>query len=373
MIIIIYLELDAWLLVLYPMIVEINNKNEWEGVLGKCGDKTFLSSWEWGDFWVGQGNKIKRLGVGDKSGLKAIVLAVKIEARRGTHILIQHGPNIIDAALNEKSKILKELFFELANWSKREGASFIRCAPMLARTEENLTLLKNLRFPEFRFLLFQSQFLTSSMHANAYDATWKLDITPSEEDLLKAMRKTTRYLIRQTQKNPDIEIQISDKPEDIEIYQKLNEAVAKRQKFSAFGRDYIKREFEIFAKNGQARWFIGKYKNQPACAALIIFWQGIAFYHQAASLGEFAKYSIPYLLQWEAIKEAKRRGCKQYDFWGYTDPKLNPKHPWAGPTLFKMGFSGQKYEYAKTMDLPLSWKYWSTRLFEKVRKLKRKL
>lgn len=355
------------------MIKEIANKDEWESVLEKCRDKTFLSSWEWGDFWMRQGNKIKRLGVGDKTGLKGIVLAVKMEARRGTYILIQHGPNVIDATLSEKTKILKELFFELANWGKREGASFIRCAPMLARTEENLALFKNLRFPEFRFLLFQSQLLTSSMHANAYDATWKLDITPPEEDLLKAMRKTTRYLIRQTQKNPDIEIQISDKPEDIEIYQKLNEAVAKRQKFSAFGRGYIQREFEIFAKNDQARWFIGKYKKEPACAALIIFWQRVAFYHQAASSGEFAKHSIPYLLQWEAIKEAKRRGCKMYDFWGYTDPKSQPNHPWAGPTLFKMGFGGQKYEYLKTQDLPLSWKYWLIRAFEFARKIKRGL
>ena len=43
---------------------------------------------------------------------------------------------------------------------------------------------------------------------------------------------------------------------------------------------------------------------------MIIFWSGMAFYHQAASLKKFAKFSIPYLLQWEAIKEAKKRGVK---------------------------------------------------------------
>jgi len=348
------------------MIMEITSKKDWDGVLDKCGEKTFLSSWEWGDFWAGQGNEIKRLGVGDKSGLKGIVLAVKIKARRGAYILIQHGPNIIDGALNEKQKILEELFFELVKWGKKEGAAFIRWAPMLEKNEESKKLLADLSDAGFAFL-------NASMHANAYEATWKLDITPSEDDLLKAMRKTTRYLIRQTQKNSGIAIDISDKPENIEVYHKLNESVARRQKFSAFGRDYIKREFEIFAQNNHARWFVGKYKNEPVCAALIIFWQGIAFYHQAASLGEFAKYSIPYLLQWEAIKEAKRRQCKVYDFWGYTDPKKYPKHPWAGPTLFKMGFGGQAYEYVKTQDLPLSWKYWPTRVFEITRKLKRGL
>lgn len=342
-------------------IIDFENRKEWERVLEKCGDKTFLSSWEWGEFWVGQGNKIKRLGVGDKSGLLAVALAVKIKAKRGTHILIQHGPNIIEGKTAEKSKILKELLFGLEKWAKQERASFVRIAPLIEKNDSNLGIFKKLGF------------VAAPMHANAYEATWKLDVTPSEEDLMRAMRKTTRYLIRQVQKNPDVAIEKSGDPEKIKIYSKLNEAVAKRQKFAAFKEDYIRREFNAFAGTGQAMWFIGSYRGKPAAAALVIFWSGIGFYHQAASLGEYSKYSIPYLLQWEAIKEAKRRGCKLYDFWGYTDPKKYPKHPWAGPTLFKMGFGGQKYEYVKTMDLPLSWKYWPTCIFETVRKLKRGL
>jgi lipid II:glycine glycyltransferase (peptidoglycan interpeptide bridge formation enzyme) len=78
-------------------------------------------------------------------------------------------------------------------------------------------------------------------------------------------------------------------------------------------------------------------------------------------------------LQWEAIKEAKKRGCVLYDFWGYVDPKKEPNHPWAGPTLFKMGFGGNAHEYVKTQDLPLSWKYLPTAFFEKVRKIRRHL
>ena len=95
-------------------------------------------------------------------------------------------------------------------------------------------------------------------------------------------------------------------------------------------------------------------KGEVVAGAMIIFWSGIAFYHQAASLGKFSKFSIPYLLQWEAIKEAKNRKCRVYDFWGFTDPEKFPKHPWAGPTLFKMGFGGYKKEYIKTQDFIIS-------------------
>jgi len=119
--------------------------------------------------------------------------------------------------------------------------------------------------------------------------------------------------------------------------------------------------------------FLGKYKGEVAAGAIIIFWSDIAFYHQAASLKKFTKHSIPYLLQWQAIKEAKRRGCKTYDFWGFTNPEKFPRHPWAGPTLFKMGFGGYKKEFVKTQDLIISQKYWINYIIEKARKFWRGL
>jgi len=75
----------------------------------------------------------------------------------------------------------------------------------------------------------------------------------------------------------------------------------------------------------------------------------------------------------EAIKEAKKRGCVLYDFWGFIDTQKNPNHPWVGPTLFKMGYGGKAYEYIKTQDFPLSGKYWLTYVFETFRKIKRGL
>jgi len=284
------------------------------------------------------------------SVLHNVALVVKFEAKRGTFLLVQLNIGISEALLEK----LKEI-------AKVEKCDFIRIAPLLERNDKNNKIFKELGFKE------------AAMHANAYEATWKLDITLSEDELLANMRKTTRYLIRQAEKNPDIVVEKSDKPEDIEVYQKLNREVAKRQNFAPFSDEYIKNEFEVFSGDNQALWLFGKYKGEVAAGALIIFWSGIGFYHQAASLSKYAKLSIPYLLQWEAIKEAKRRGCKLYDFWGYVDPQKNPKHPWAGPTLFKMGFGGRAYEYIKTQDYPLSKKYWLINLFERIRKIKRGL
>jgi peptidoglycan pentaglycine glycine transferase (the first glycine) len=331
---------------------EITDKIIWEYFLAKCEEKTFLQSWNWGEFQIKMGGKVWRLGIYENERLAGIALVAKVAARRGIFLLIQHLVPMDKMAL-------ETLLSELRKIGKKEGAAFIRLAPLWQKNEKNQKIFRGLGFKE------------SPMHANAYESTWRLDITASEEDLMKNMRKTTRYLIRQAQKNSDILIEKSQKLSDTELYQALNGEVARRQNFTAFSDEYIKNEFDVFSTDNQALWFFGKYKGEIAAAALVIFWQGIGFYHQAASLSKYAKLSVPYLLQWEAIKEAKSRGCKIYDFWGYTDPQKYPKHPWAGPTLFKMGFGGYNREYQKTQDFPLSKKYCLTYIFETLRKIKR--
>lgn len=341
---------------------EITNKEEWEGFLGKCAEKTFLQSWAWGDFNLAVGCKIWRFGAFSDGNVVAVSLVVKVKAKRGTFLFLPHGPVIVSGLTGkDKKEIFELLLLRLQDISKEEKASFIRVAPLLEENEGNELLFADVGFR------------SAPMHSSAYEATWKLDIFPPEEDLLARMRKTTRYLIRKTSENPDIKIEASSDAKDLAVYQKLNQAVARRQKFVAFSSDFIEKEFKVFNSGNQVLFLFGKYKGEIACGAMVIFWSGVAFYHQAASLASFSKLSIPYLLQWEAIKEAKRRGCKVYDFWGFTDPEKNPKHPWAGPTLFKMGFGGYKKEYIKTQDLVISWKYWINFFIEAFRKKKRNL
>lgn len=329
---------------------EIENKEIWDNFLADCQEKTFLQSWHWGEFQKIMGNKIWRLGVYENDRLTGLVLAVKIVAKRGSYLLVQHCLGISEILLNKLKEIAKE-----------ENCSFIRMAPLLERNKENKKLFRDLGFRD------------SPMHANAYESTWKLDITPTEEELLKNMRKTTRYLIRQAQKDANIQTFRRWSISDVDIFYQIHKEVVKVQKFVPFSLEYLKNEFSVFLSDDQVSLFFGKYKDEIVAGAYIIFWSNIGFYHHAALLPQHHKIPIAYLLQWEAIKEAKRRGCKLYDFWGYINPEENPKHPWAGPTLFKMGFGGYKKEYVKTQDLPLSRRYWPTFIFEKIRKTKRGL
>lgn len=344
-------------------IKEITEKKIWQDFLNNCQEKTFLQSWNWGEFQLLMNNKIWRFGIYEKGHLISIVLIVKNIAKRGTFLLIPHGPIIIDNKLNNfefKKNILDVLLKKIKIISKQENASFIRIAPIWKRIKENEKIFNDYKF------------IKSSMLIHL-EATWQLDITPNEENLFKNMRKTTRYLIKKAQENKDIEIIKSDDLNDVKIFSQLHNSVSLRQKFIPFSLKFLENEFLSFNQDSDALIFKAKYQGKIVGSCFVVFDSNKAYYHHSALLSEFSKIPVVYLLIWEAIKEAKNRGCVIFDFWGFIDPKIQPNHPWAGPTLFKMGFGGQNNDFVESKDLPISFKYWFTYIFEKIRKLKRGL
>jgi len=355
-------------------IQEIKNKTMWEDFLLGCEEKTFLNSWNWGEFQKMMGDSIWRLGIFENNHLISAALVIKIKAKRGNFLFCPHAPTVRKDETYNMKQILEALVDKLKEIAKEKKAAFIRISPIWERNEENIKIFKDLGF------------LEAPIHMHP-ELTWELDITPTEETLLSQMRKTTRYLIRQAQKNNEVTVEKSNNLEDIEEFNELYQATVNRHHFIPFSLGYLKNEFSAFLSDnqplrqaqgcpecteGQALIFLGKYKEELIASAIIIFWQGIAFYHQGASSSKYPKIPVSYLLQWEAMKEAKKRGCKIYNFWGIA-PTDSSRHPWAGLTLFKKGFGGCRREYVRTQDLPLSSKYFLNYLIETARRIKRGL
>lgn len=346
---------------------EIQNKEIWENFLLQCKEKTFLQSWNWGEFNEAMGRKSWRLGIYDDDKIVSVALISKIGARRSTFLFVSHGPVTIDGlSAKEKTKVLKLLLSRLLEIAKEEKAVFIRISPIWLRNEENIELFKDLKFKN------------APIHMHP-ETTWELDISKSEEDILMGMRKTTRYLIRQAEKNPDVKIVKSNDTKDLESFNYVYSETGKRQHFTIYQSKYTEKEFTTFLKDNQVSLFLGKYKDEVVAVAIFIFWQGICFYHHSGSILKYNKIPVSYLLQWEAIKEAKERGCSVYNFWGIApdikeknDVKKS-KHPWAGLSLFKMGFGGYKKDYIIAQDFIISQKYWLNYIIESVRKIKRGL
>jgi len=337
-------------------IKEILDKSQWDNFFEKCGSPSFLQSWGWGEFNKSIGYEILRLGAFDRGELVTTSLVIKTRSKRGNFLFIPHGPII-----NQKSKIKnqKQIINEFKNYlieiAKKENFAFIRISPVLEDNQDNREVYKDLGFKKAPLY----------MHA---EKMWVLSLEKSEDELLCQMRKTTRYLVKKAQRDQVEIVKRTDEKAAQDFY-KIYEETTKREKFVGFSKKYIRVEFDSFNKENNAIFLFGKSGNQTLASALILFTKSTAFYHQGASI--HTKVPVPYLLQWEAIKEAKKRDCKLYNFWGILDPGRSPKS-WAGLTLFKQGFGGYEKTYVATQDYVIDpFKYFIAFSLEKLLKIKR--
>lgn len=363
-------------------VVEITDRLLWQDFFDKNGSPSFLQAWEWGEFEQKTGYEISHLAVLENKTLKVIALVIKIKARRGNFLFIPHGPIFQIPNSNQqetkktqysKLKLQKKIISQLLNYlvmlAKKEKFSFIRIAPTLFDSPENQQIFNDLGFRKAPIY----------MHA---ERLWVLNLNKSDEELLKSMRKTTRYLIKRAQRDGVI-IEKRTDSKAVDDFLKIYEETARRENFVPFSKTFIKEEFNAFNKTGNAIFLFGSVptasstpeveggvssgqneKNKKHLAsALVIFTKSTAFYHQGASI--HTKIPVTYALQWEAIKEAKRRGCRFYNFWGIHQPGRTPKS-WQGLTLFKTGFGGRQVDYLPTQDYIISPKYYLTFLYEKL-------
>ena len=205
------------------------------------------------------------------------------------------------------------------------------------------------------------------MHLTA-ETTWVLPLEPSEEELLKNMRKTTRYLIKKAEKL-GVKVSQSTDPQDIDRLYKLQQETVDRKHFVPFSQDYFLAELKSFLPD-KIRLFKAGYQGKILAIAMIIFYGTEAVYHYSGSSNVNREIPASYLLQWEVIKTAKKLGMKRYNFWGYT---ADPRHRFFGPSLFKAGFGGREVRYLPAQDLVVSQAYWPNWLVETLRRKLRRL
>ncbi len=353
-------------------IIEIKNKNRWEEFVERCRTNSFLNSWNWGTVNELDGNKIWRLGIiedglskenkksgnreiGKSENLAGIVLAIKVKARRGTFLFCPYCP-LIESRITNHESAYYTIFDYLKKLAVQENASFVRISPLLENKEENSEIFKKAGFGD------------APVHLMHPELTWLLDITPGENEIMKGMRKTTRNLIRRAGRD-GVEIIQGTDIKDLENFYRIHEETVKRHKFIPFSFKALKNQLEVFKEDNQISIFSARYKNKIISSAIIVFYGDQAFYHHGASSREYSKIPSSYLLLWEAIREAKKRNKKIFNFWGIVENK--PNHPWSGLSKFKKGFGGYPREYLHCQDLVVNKRYWLAWIIERVRKVKR--
>ena len=106
---------------------------------------------------------------------------------------------------------------------------------------------------------------------------------------------------------------------------------------------------------------IADVNNEPVAAIFVFYFAGCAYYFYGMSRNLHREKMPSYLLQWEAIKRARAKGCTVYDLWGAPDVFDESDSMW-GVYRFKEGLGGKVVRTLGAWDFapsPLWYKMYS--------------
>ncbi len=192
-----------------------------------------------------------------------------------------------------------------------------------------------------------------------------LDLSKSTDILLSEMKAKWRYNIRLAQKkNVIVKEYNADSPDfeqALNNFYSLFETTSKRDGIAIHTKEYLKSLFVLNTeKNFKSKYKVSLYiasnEDDYLSGIITLFTKTEAVYLYGASSNIKRNLMSTYMLQWQAINDAKAFGSKIYDFYGMP-PTDDPHHPMHGLYRFKTGFGGSIIHRLGSIDIPLNFLY----------------
>lgn len=332
-------------------IIDAKNREKWDQFVTSHPEANFLQSWDFYEFHKSRGNEVvRRIAVNDNDEIIAAYAGVVEAAKRGRHLAIAGGP-----ILNwGKLELVEEIFRDMAEQGKKHKCVFVRVRPQLERSDESLELMRRLGAKPAPMYL-------------SVEFAGILNLEKDEAELLKGMRQRLRRALRKAEKN-GITVEKSTDPKSIHEFFEIQKQTAGRHGFVAFSEDFLTKQFAALAKHDEAVLYSAKYQGETLAQNFMIFYGNEASYHYGVSSELGTKLSGAPLLHLEAMRDARERGIKRYNFWGIVEED-ETWHRFYGVSQFKRGFGVEEYKYVPAHDLILQpGRYALTKLIEGVRK-----
>ena len=293
-----------------------------------------LQSIEWGEFRK-------------KTGIKV----VRIKGLQMTIHRIPHMPWTI-GYVPKGPLPNKEMILGLKRIGENEKCIFIQLEPNILRNHKSS--------------IINHKSLVPSAHPLFTKYTFIIDLTKTEEELLKAMHPKTRYNIKVALKN-GVKILEDNSDEAFEIYLKLTAETTKRQGFYAHTQKYHRLMWETLQATSinkdklTAHLFLANYRpttkdqRPKTLVAWILFvYKDTLYYPYGASSTLYRETMASNLMMWEVIKFGKKLGLKKFDMWGGLGPNPDKNDSWYGFHRFKEGYEPKLTEFVGSFDLVIN-------------------
>lgn len=278
-----------------------------------------LQAYEWGAFREKTGVKVVRQG-----GMQ-----VSIHKIPYTPWCIGYAPKI--------AKVNEEVIEDISRIAKDNKCIFIKIEPKIEAGD----------YPNGTEVLKKMGLVTGRPLFTKYN--FVLDVTKGEEELLALMKQKTRYNIRVAQKK-GVEVEIDNSEVAFEKYLELTRETSRRQGFYAHTDNYHRKMWETLREANIANLLVARYQGKIITTWIVFKFKDTLYYPYGASTREYREVMANNLVMWEAIRLAKKWGCKSLDMWGALGPNPDPNDSWSGFHNFKLGYSGRHVEYIGTWD-----------------------
>jgi peptidoglycan pentaglycine glycine transferase (the first glycine) len=182
-----------------------------------------------------------------------------------------------------------------------------------------------------------------------------IDLNPPEDEMLARMKQKTRYNIRLAEKK-GVNLRIGTQ-KDFSVLYRMYAETSVRDGFVIRDEGYYQTVWKTFMTNSlppisnlqspitnyqfpSAEPLIAEVNTEPIAAIFVFYFAGRAYYVYGMSHSVHREKMPTYILQWEAMKRARAKGCTVYDLWGAPEVFDENDSMW-GVYRFKEGLGGK--------------------------------
>jgi lipid II:glycine glycyltransferase (peptidoglycan interpeptide bridge formation enzyme) len=324
---------------------------EWDQLISHLPDPHLLQTWEW--------SRVKsRFGwsasaaVWDSPGGAGQVAAGMILRRPIAIGRLGSGASMLycpkgpladwsDAATRDR------LLDDLQQTAAREHAIFVKIDPDVVvatgipsglssdQHEPGKAVMAEFMRRRWRYSAEQVQFRNTVL----------LQLAFSESALLERMKPKTRYNIRLAQRK-GVSVR-AGRPDELSMLYNMYAQTSLRDHFAIRDEEYYQTVWNTFMVEPSASenrpWcepLVAEVEGEVVAAISVFFFARRAYYLYGMSSDRHRDKMPNHLLQWEAIRLAKSRGCEIYDLWGAPDRFDESDRMW-GVFRFKEGLGGK--------------------------------
>ncbi len=298
-----------------------------------------LQSWRWGAFKDQFGWEAERVGVRGRSGIA--MAQILFRSKAGVSIgYIPRGPVLP----REDHGAAQELWRQIDR---------------IARDRRALTIILEPDVP-LPAGIASEQRLQKAPAPIQPSRSVKVELV-DDENLLKRMHQKTRYNVRLAQRRGVTSRLASHSEDSVAQFYSLLQDTSNRNDFGIHGIDYYREFMRQFSSD--ATIIFAEIEGRAVAGVIAAALGEEAIYMYGGSSTKDRAHGAGFLIQFEAMRWARDRGCLRYDLWGipHHDPDSTVKengdsiagttgNDWRGLYEFKTRFGGEIVAYPEPLE-----------------------